>query len=161
MNTRIQVEHTITELVTGIDIVQEQILVAAGQPLSYTQQDVRINGHAFECRINAENPYTFMPSPGRIDYCHLPAGFGIRVDSHIESGYTVPPSYDSLIAKICVHAPTREQAIDKMQAALSESEIQGIDTNIALHQKLFADPEFNKGQVSIHYLSQWIAENIE
>ena len=161
MNTRIQVEHTITELVTGIDIVQEQILVAAGQPLSYTQQDVRINGHAFECRINAENPYTFMPSPGRIDYCHLPAGFGIRVDSHIESGYTVPPSYDSLIAKICVHAPTREQAIDKMQAALSEAEIQSIDTNIALHQKLFADPEFNKGQVSIHYLSQWIAENIE
>lgn len=160
MNTRVQVEHTITEMVTGIDIVQEQIRVAAGLELTHTQSDVVINGHAFECRINAENPMTFLPNAGRIDYCHMPAGFGVRVDSHIESNYTVPPSYDSLIAKICVHDVSREQALNKMQAALSEAKITGIDTNLSLHERLFKDVGFCEGQMSIHYLSEWIKENI-
>lgn len=160
MNTRVQVEHTITEMITGVDIVQEQIRVAAGLPLAHKQSDIKITGHAFECRINAENANTFLPNAGRIDYCHMPAGFGIRVDSHIESNYTVPPSYDSLIAKICVHDHSREQAIAKMQAALSEAQITGIDTNIGLHQRLFKDKVFCDGQMSIHYLSEWIQDNI-
>ncbi len=160
MNTRIQVEHPITEMVTGVDIVQEQIRVAAGLELAHKQSDIVINGHAFECRINAENPDTFLPNAGRIDYCHMPAGLGIRVDSHIESNYTVPPSYDSLIAKICVHDHSREAAIKKMQAALSEAQITGIDTNISLHERLFQDEAFCQGQVSIHYLTEWIKKNI-
>ena len=160
MNTRIQVEHTITEMVTGVDIVQEQIRVAAGLPLAHEQSDIIITGHAFECRINAENPNTFLPNAGRIDYCHMPAGLGIRVDSHVESNYVVPPSYDSLIAKICVHDASREQAIKKMQAALSEAQITGIDTNISLHERLFKDAGFCKGQMSIHYLAEWITDNI-
>ncbi|WP_440454724.1 acetyl-CoA carboxylase biotin carboxylase subunit [Psychrobacter sp. ASPA161_9] len=160
MNTRIQVEHPITEMVTGVDIVQEQIRVAAGLKLAHKQSDIVITGHAFECRINAENPDTFLPNAGRIDYCHMPAGLGIRVDSHIESNYTVPPSYDSLIAKICVHDHSREAAIKKMQAALSEAQITGIDTNISLHERLFKDEAFCQGQVSIHYLTEWIKENI-
>ncbi|WP_201616579.1 acetyl-CoA carboxylase biotin carboxylase subunit [Psychrobacter immobilis] len=160
MNTRIQVEHPITEMVTGVDIVQEQIRVAAGLELAHKQSDIVITGHAFECRINAENPVTFLPNAGRIDYCHMPAGLGIRVDSHIESNYTVPPSYDSLIAKICVHDHSREAAIEKMQAALSEAQITGIDTNISLHERLFKDEAFCQGQVSIHYLTEWIKENI-
>lgn len=160
MNTRIQVEHTITEMVTGVDIVQEQIRVAAGLALAHEQSDITITGHAFECRINAENPNTFLPNAGHIDYCHMPAGLGIRVDSHIESNYTVPPSYDSLIAKICVHDASRDQAIKKMQAALSEAQITGIDTNISLHERLFKDAGFCEGQISIHYLAKWITENI-
>ncbi len=160
MNTRIQVEHTITEMVTGVDIVQEQIRVAAGLPLAHEQSDIIITGHAFECRINAENPNTFLPNAGRIDYCHMPAGLGVRVDSHVESNYVVPPSYDSLIAKICVHDASREQAIKKMQAALSETQITGIDTNISLHERLFKDAGFCKGQMSIHYLAEWITDNI-
>ncbi|WP_299184896.1 acetyl-CoA carboxylase biotin carboxylase subunit [uncultured Psychrobacter sp.] len=160
MNTRIQVEHPITEMVTGVDIVQEQIRVAAGLELAHKQSDIVITGHAFECRINAENPDTFLPNAGRIDYCHMPAGLGIRVDSHIESNYTVPPSYDSLIAKICVYDQSREAAIKKMQAALSEAQITGIDTNISLHERLFKDEAFCQGQVSIHYLTDWIKENI-
>lgn len=160
MNTRIQVEHPITEMVTGVDIVQEQIRVAAGLELAHKQSDIVITGHAFECRINAENPDTFLPNAGRIDYCHMPAGLGIRVDSHIESNYTVPPSYDSLIAKICVHDHSRKAAIKKMQAALSEAQIIGIDTNISLHERLFKDAAFCQGQVSIHYLTEWIKENI-
>lgn len=160
MNTRIQVEHPITEMVTGVDIVQEQIRVAAGLELAHKQSDIVITGHAFECRINAENPDTFLPNAGRIDYCHMPAGLGIRVDSHIESNYTVPPSYDSLIAKICVHDHSREAAMKKMQAALSEAQITGIDTNISLHERLFKDEAFRQGQVSIHYLTEWIKENI-
>ena len=160
MNTRVQVEHPITEMVTGVDIVQEQIRVAAGLELSHKQSDIVITGHAFECRINAENPNTFLPNAGRIDYCHMPAGLGIRVDSHIESNYTVPPSYDSLIAKICVYDHSREAAIKKMQAALSEAQITGIDTNISLHERLFKDEAFRQGQVSIHYLTEWIKENI-
>ena len=160
MNTRIQVEHPITEMVTGVDIVQEQIRVAAGLKLAHKQSDIVITGHAFECRINAENPVTFLPNAGRIDYCHMPAGLGIRVDSHIESNYTVPPSYDSLIAKICVHDHSREAAMKKMQAALSEAQITGIDTNISLHERLFKDEAFCQGQVSIHYLTEWIKKNI-
>lgn len=160
MNTRIQVEHTITELVSGIDIVQAQITVAAGLPLPYNQQDVQLSGHAFECRINAENPYTFLPTPGKISYCRLPAGMGVRVDSHVETGATISPSYDSLVAKICVHAPNRAKAIQYMQAALSEAQIEGIDTNLALHKRLFEDEHFNQGEVSIHYLEQWIEQNI-
>ncbi|MGP5120642.1 acetyl-CoA carboxylase biotin carboxylase subunit [Psychrobacter alimentarius] len=160
MNTRVQVEHTITEMITGVDIVREQIRVAAGLLLAHKQSDIKITGHAFECRINAENANTFLPNAGRIDYCHMPAGFGIRVDSHVESNYTVPPSYDSLIAKICVHDHSREQAIAKMQAALSEAQITGIDTNIGLHQRLFKDKVFCDGQMSIHYLSEWIQDNI-
>ncbi|GAA0799284.1 acetyl-CoA carboxylase biotin carboxylase subunit [Psychrobacter piscatorii] len=160
MNTRVQVEHTITEMVTGVDIVREQIRIAAGLPLAYQQQDITISGHAFECRINAENPKTFLPNAGHINYCHLPAGFGVRVDSHIESNYTVPPTYDSLIAKICVQDESRAHAITKMQGALSEAQITGIDTNIELHQCLFADKGFCEGQMSIHYLEKWIKENI-
>ena len=160
MNTRVQVEHTITEMVTGVDIVREQIRIAAGLPLAYQQQDITISGHAFECRINAENPKTFLPNAGHINYCHLPAGFGVRVDSHIESNYTVPPTYDSLIVKICVQDESRAQALTKMQGALSEAQITGIDTNIGLHQRLFADKGFCEGQMSIHYLEKWIKENI-
>ena len=160
MNTRIQVEHTITELVSGIDIVQAQITVAAGLPLSYQQTDVKLSGHAFECRINAENPYTFLPTPGKISYCHLPAGMGVRVDSHVESGSVIPPSYDSLVAKICVYAADRATAVNYMQAALKEASIEGIDTNLALHKRLFEDKGFQEGEVSIHYLEQWIEQNI-
>lgn len=160
MNTRIQVEHTITELVSGIDIVQAQITVAAGLPLSYQQTDVKLSGHAFECRINAENPYTFLPTPGKISYCHFPAGMGVRVDSHVESGSVIPPSYDSLVAKICVYAADRATAVNYMQAALKEASIEGIDTNLALHKRLFEDKGFQEGEVSIHYLEQWIEQNI-
>lgn len=160
MNTRIQVEHTITELVSGIDIVQAQITVAAGLPLSYQQTDVKLSGHAFECRINAENPYTFLPTPGKISYCHFPAGMGVRVDSHVESGSVIPPSYDSLVAKICVYAADRATAVNYMQAALKEASIEGIDTNLALHKRLFEDKGFQEGEVSIHYLKQWIEQNI-
>ncbi|KPN71504.1 acetyl-CoA carboxylase biotin carboxylase subunit [Neisseria sp. 83E34] len=159
MNTRVQVEHPVTELVTGIDIVQEQLRIAAGLPLQYTQKDVQIKGHAFECRINAEDPYTFIPSPGLIESCHLPGGLGVRIDSHIYQGYRIPPNYDSLIGKVCVLGKTREQAIAKMLVALDELAITGIKTNTALHRDLFMDAGFQKGGVSIHYLEQWMAEH--
>lgn len=158
MNTRVQVEHPVTELITGIDIVQEQIRIASGLPLQYKQKDIQLKGHAFECRINAEDPYTFIPSPGIIDSCHLPGGFGVRVDSHIYQGYRVPSNYDSLIGKICVLGKTREQAIAKMLVALDELAITGIKTNTALHRDLFTDTGFQKGGVSIHYLEHWLAE---
>ncbi len=158
MNTRVQVEHPVTELVTGVDIVQEQIRIAAGLPLQYKQKDIVIEGHAFECRINAEDPYTFIPSPGCITSCHLPGGLGVRVDSHIYQGYRIPPNYDSLIGKICVYGKTREQAMAKMRVAISELTISGINTNAALHGDLFADPGFSQGSVSIHYLEQWLEE---
>ena len=161
MNTRVQVEHPVTELVTGIDIVQEQLRIAAGLPLQYKQKDVVIQGHAFECRINAEDPYTFIPSPGLIESCHLPGGLGVRVDSHIYQGYRIPPNYDSLIGKICVYGKTREQAIAKMRVALAELAITGIKTNTALHRDLFNDPGFCEGGVSIHYLEHWLAERKE
>lgn len=159
MNTRIQVEHPVTELVTGVDLIREQINVARGLPLPFTQADIQLSGHAFECRINAEHPFSFMPSAGTIDYCYLPNGNGIRVDSHIESGYRIPTHYDSLIAKLCVHAPNRELALQKMQSALTELTVTGIMTNKALHQRFLQDAGFAKGGVSIHYLAQWLEDN--
>ena len=156
MNTRVQVEHPVTELISGVDIVQEQLRVAAGEKLQYKQKDIVLEGHAFECRINAEDPYNFIPSPGLIESCHLPGGFGIRVDSHIYQGYRIPPNYDSLIGKICVHGKTREQAMAKMRVAMAELAITGIKTNADLHRNLFRDPGFSDGGVSIHYLEQWL-----
>ena len=158
MNTRVQVEHPVTELITGVDIVQEQLRVAAGLPLQYTQKDIAIEGHAFECRINAEDPYTFIPSPGVIESCHLPGGFGIRVDSHIYQGYRIPPNYDSLIGKICVHGKDRAQAMAKMRVAMAELAVDGIKTNAPLHRELFNDTGFAQGGVSIHYLEHWLEE---
>ena len=158
MNTRVQVEHPVTELITGVDIVQEQLRVAAGLPLQYKQKDIAIEGHAFECRINAEDPYTFIPSPGVIESCHLPGGFGIRVDSHIYQGYRIPPNYDSLIGKICVHGKDRAQAMAKMRVAMAELTVDGIKTNAPLHRELFNDTGFAQGGVSIHYLEHWLEE---
>lgn len=160
MNTRIQVEHPVTELVTGVDLIREQIKVASGFELSFGQNDITLTGHAFECRINAEHPFTFMPSAGKIDYCYLPNGNGVRVDSHIQSGYRIPTHYDSLIAKVCVHANTRALALAKMQSALTELTVTGILTNKALHQHFLADEGFAQGGVSIHYLTQWLEDNI-
>ncbi len=158
MNTRIQVEHPVTEMVTGIDIVQEQIRVAAGEKLRFRQKDIQPRGHAIECRINAEDPYKFTPSPGRITSYHPPGGPGIRVDSHVYQGYSVPPYYDSLIGKVIAYGDTREQAIRRMRIALSETVIEGIQTNIPLHRELLHDSRFVRGAVSIHYLEQKLAQ---
>lgn len=152
MNTRVQVEHPVTEMVTGIDIVKTQILLATGQKLPWKQKDIKINGHAIECRINAEDPKTFMPSPGIIKLWHPPGGIGVRYDSHIYSGYQVPPYYDSMIAKIICHASTREDAIKKMLGALEETVVDGIKTNIPLHQEIFQHFAFKKGGTDINYL---------
>lgn len=152
MNTRVQVEHPVTEMVTGIDIVKEQLCVASGEPLSVSQEDISITGHSFECRINAEDPATFLPSPGKVKLFHAPGGPGVRVDSHLYSGYTVPPFYDSLVAKLISHANTREQALVRMQIALDELLIDGMRSNIPLHRDLVRDREFQKGGVNIHYL---------
>ena len=152
MNTRIQVEHPVTEMVTGFDLIKEQLNIAAGNKLSITQDDITVKGHAFECRINAEDPKTFMPSPGKINYYHAPGGLGVRVDSHLYTGYSVPPYYDSMIAKIITYADTREEALMRMQSALEELLIEGIKTNTDLHRELVRDSEFRKGCVSIHYL---------
>ena len=154
MNTRVQVEHPVTEMITGVDIVKEQLLIAGGAPLSYAQEDIHFRGHAFECRINAEDPVTFMPSPGKIKMFHAPGGNGVRVDSHLYSGYSVPPHYDSLIAKLICHANTRETALKRTQIALDEMLIDGIRCNIPLHQDLVRDAEFHKGCVNIHYLEK-------
>jgi acetyl-CoA carboxylase, biotin carboxylase subunit len=154
MNTRIQVEHPVTELVTGIDIVKEQIRIAAGLPLRLKQKDIEIRGHAIECRINAEDPDNFTPSPGTIQYYHAPGGPGIRVDSHIYSSYRVPPYYDSLIGKIIAHGEDRNTAIVRMKNALEEMVIEGIRTNQTLHQKILNDPLFQAGAVNIHYLEE-------
>lgn len=154
MNTRVQVEHPVTEMVTGIDIVCEQLLMAGGQPLRYTQADVQWHGHAIECRINAEDPRTFIPSPGRIDQFHPPGGAGIRVESHLYSGYVVPPYYDSMIGKLIAHGDTRESAIARMRMALSELVIDGIKTNIPLHQDIMNDANFQRGGTNIHYLEK-------
>jgi acetyl-CoA carboxylase biotin carboxylase subunit len=158
MNTRIQVEHPVTEMVTGVDIVQEQIRVAAGERLSVRQKDIEIRGHAIECRINAEDPFRFTPSPGRITSYHPPGGPGIRVDTHIYQGYTVPPNYDSLIGKVIAYGEDRDQAIRRMRIALSEMAIEGIQTNIPLHQELLLDNRVIKGGVNIHYLEQKLAQ---
>ena len=152
MNTRIQVEHPITEMITGIDLVKEQIRVAAGFPLRYRQVDVQIKGHAIECRINAEDPKNFIPCPGKVTAYHAPGGFGVRMDSHLYSGYTVPPYYDSLIGKLIIHDEERKGAISQMKNALEELVIEGIKTNISLHLSIMNDEDFKKGAQNIHYL---------
>ena len=157
MNTRVQVEHPVTELVTGIDIVQMQIRIAAGEKLPFTQRNITMRGHSIECRINAEDPVKFIPSPGRITMWHPPGGPGVRVDSHAYTNYFVPPNYDSMIGKIIVHGDTREQALARMRIALSETVIEGIQTNIPLHRELMADAKFIEGGTDIHYLEQWMA----
>ena len=156
MNTRVQVEHPVTELVTGIDIVQMQIRVAAGEKLPFTQRQIQLRGHAIECRVNAEDPYKFTPSPGRITTWHAPGGPGVRVDSHVYSNYVVPPNYDSMIGKIITHGDTREQALARMSIALSETVVEGIQTNISLHRELMVDAKFVAGGTSIHYLEGWL-----
>lgn len=152
MNTRVQVEHPVSEMVTGVDIVKEQILVASGQPLSITQDDVVIRGHSIECRINAEDPKTFMPSPGTVTFFHAPGGNGVRVDSHLYSGYKVPPNYDSLVGKLITYGATRDEALARMRNALDELVVDGIKTNTPLHRDLVRDEGFCKGSVNIHYL---------
>ena len=157
MNTRLQVEHPITEAITGIDIVREQIKIAAGEPLSVTQDDIRLQGHAVECRINAENATTFMPSPGKITRYHQPGGPGVRVDSHIFNDYRVPPYYDSLIAKVITHGEDREQALQRMSGALREMVVDGIDTNIPLQQRIVDDAAFRRQPLDIHYLERQLS----
>jgi acetyl-CoA carboxylase biotin carboxylase subunit len=157
MNTRVQVEHPVTELVTGVDIVQEQLWIASGEKLRYQQKDIELKGHAIECRINAEHPYTFVPSPGRLTTWHPPGGPGIRVDSHVFAGYMVPPHYDSMIGKLLAYGKTRDQAIARMRGALLEMAVEGINTNIPLHQDLMNDRAFQEGGSSIHYLEQKLA----
>ncbi|MEL0081677.1 MAG: acetyl-CoA carboxylase biotin carboxylase subunit [Gammaproteobacteria bacterium] len=152
MNTRVQVEHPVTEAITGIDIIKEQLKIAAGEPLTYQQQDIEIRGHAIECRINAEDPDTFLPAPGRINHYHAPGGPGVRMDSHLYSGYTVPPHYDSMIGKLIVHGEDRDGAVGRMQAALGELIIDGIASNVALHQRILANPRFRAGDLTIHFL---------
>lgn len=154
MNTRLQVEHTVTEMITGLDLVQQQIFVAAGQKLQFRQKDIELRGHAIECRINAEDPYNFIPSPGTISRFHMPGGPGVRIDTHAYGGYVVPPHYDSMIGKLITHGATREQAIARMRIALSEMYVEGIKTNIPLHADLMADTAFHLGGTSIHYLEQ-------
>ena len=161
MNTRIQVEHPVTEMISGVDIVQEQIRVAAGEKLRFRQRDLDFRGHAIECRINAEDPFTFVPFPGRITFYHPPGGPGIRVDSHVYQGYTVPQHYDSMVAKVIAYGDTRDQAIRRMRIALSEMSIEGIKTNIALHQELMYDAGFIKGGTNIHYLEKRLAAKNE
>jgi len=156
MNTRLQVEHPVTEETTGIDIVQEQIRIAQGLPLTFSQADVQVQGHAFECRINAEDPFTFVPSPGVIADWLIPGGKGVRVDSHVSHGVVVPPHYDSMIGKVICHGATRAEAIARMQVALSEMRVTGIKTNVPLHQALFADPGLISGGTDIHYLERWL-----
>ncbi|MBF24763.1 MAG: acetyl-CoA carboxylase biotin carboxylase subunit [Pusillimonas sp.] len=158
MNTRIQVEHTVTEMVTGIDLVAQQIRIAAGEKFTLRQKDVQFRGHAIECRINAEDPFKFTPSPGKIINWHPPGGMGVRMDSHVFSGYTIPPHYDSMIAKLITYGDTREQAIARMDIALSEMVVEGIQTNIPLHRELMQDARFVEGGTSIHYLEHKLSQ---
>jgi acetyl-CoA carboxylase, biotin carboxylase subunit len=157
MNTRLQVEHPITEMVCGIDLVREQIRIAAGAELGYGQADIRFSGHAIECRINAEDPVTFMPTPGRVTAFHAPGGLGVRVDSALYAGYFVPPYYDSMVAKLIVHAPTRRDAINRLRRALDEFAVLGIQTTIPLHQRIVDDADFQAGDYTIHWLEQFVA----
>ncbi len=157
MNTRLQVEHPVTEMVCNVDLVREQIRIAAGQPLGYTQEEIRFEGHAIECRINAEDPETFVPNPGRVTVFHPPGGLGVRIDSALYAGYVVPPYYDSMVAKLIVHAPTRPEAIARMRRALDEFVISGIKTVIPLHQRILADPGFQAGDYTIHWLERFVA----
>jgi acetyl-CoA carboxylase biotin carboxylase subunit len=158
MNTRIQVEHPVSELITGVDLIREQIRVAAGEKLAYTQDDIVIRGHAIECRINAENPDNFMPSPGTIGSCHMPGGPGVRVDSHVYDDYKVPPNYDSMIGKLITHGENRDVAIARMRMALDETVLDGIKTNVPLHQWLLKDAGWLKGGFNIHYLEKRLSE---
>jgi acetyl-CoA carboxylase biotin carboxylase subunit len=159
MNTRLQVEHPVTEMITGIDLVIEQIRIASGAPLSFAQDDVRFEGHAIECRINAEHPETFMPSPGRINQFHQPGGLGVRVDSGAYAGYVIPPYYDSLIGKLIVHARTRNECLMRLKRALSEFVIEGIDTTIPLFSKLIAEPDIVNGSYDIHWLENYLKKS--
>lgn len=161
MNTRIQVEHPVTERVTGIDLVRQQILIATGKELEYRQEDIRLKGHAIECRINAEDPETFMPSPGTIERFHPPGGPGIRIDSHIYDGYRVPPNYDSMIGKIIAYAQDRRTSIARMQVALAETILTGVKSNIPLQQRILSDLGFQEGGQNIHYLERRLAETRE
>ncbi len=156
MNTRVQVEHPVTEYITHVDIVQQQIRIAAGEKLTFTQKQVEFKGHSIECRINAEDPFKFTPSPGRITTWHAPGGPGVRVDSHAYTNYMVPPYYDSMIGKIIVHGDTREHALARMRTALSEMVVEGISTNVALHREVMQDPQFIQGGTNIHYLEAWL-----
>ena len=157
MNTRIQVEHPVTEMVTGCDLVAEQIRIAAGEPLSWRQEDIEIRGHAVECRINAEDPRTLMPCPGTIEHFHAPGGPGVRVDSHVYTGYAVPPYFDSMIGKLITHGPSRDSALARMRTALSEIVVSGIGTNVALQQEIIGDAAFRAGGTDIHYLEKKLA----
>ena len=157
MNTRLQVEHPVTEMICGVDLVREQIRVAAGNALGYTQSDIQFNGHAIECRITAEDPETFVPSPGRVTAYHAPGGLGVRIDSALYAGYFVPPFYDSMIGKLIVHAPSRPEAISRLRRALDEFAIAGIKTTIPLHQKIVEAPEFLAGDYTIHWLERFVA----
>lgn len=161
MNTRLQVEHPVTEMVTGVDLVKEQLLVAAGEKLSLRQQDIQMHGHAIECRINAEDPKNFTPSPGTVTHYHPPGGPGVRVDSHLYSGYRVPPYYDSMIGKVIVYGNDRAMAIARMRTALSEIVIEGIKTNVPLHRDIFVDAAFQAGGTNIHYLEKKLEETSE
>ena len=161
MNTRLQVEHPVTEMVCNVDLVREQIRIAAGQQLGYTQADVVFRGHAIECRVNAEDPETFMPTPGRIQAFHAPGGLGVRVDSALYAGYVVPPYYDSLVAKLIVHAPTRPEAIARLRRALDEFAVLGIKTTLPLHQRIIEDPAFQAGDYTIHWLEQFVGRGKE
>lgn len=158
MNTRVQVEHPVTEYVTGVDIIREQIKIAAGERLTLRQKDIVVKGAAVECRINAEDPFNFRPSPGKVTLWHMPGGPGVRLDSHVYAGYTVPPNYDSMIGKLICYGDTREEALARMRVALSETVVDGITTNIALHRQILADAEFNLGGTSIHYLEKRLNE---
>ena len=159
MNTRLQVEHPVSEMISGLDLVREQIRIAAGQPLGYTQDDVALSGHAIECRITAEDPETFTPSPGRVEMFHPPGGLGVRVDSALYAGYRVPPHYDSLIAKLISYGKTREEAIARMKRALHEFVITGVKTTIPLHQRILEAPDFVDGNYTIHWLERFVAGN--
>ncbi|GAN85479.1 acetyl-CoA carboxylase biotin carboxylase subunit [Komagataeibacter intermedius] len=161
MNTRLQVEHPVTEMVCDVDLVREQIRIAAGEPLGYSQPDITFSGHAIECRINAEDPQTFMPTPGTITVYHPPGGLGVRIDSALYAGYRVPPYYDSMIAKLIVRAPTRLEAIERMRRALDEFVIEGVRTVIPLHRKILEDPQFRKGDYTIHWLENFVARQQE
>jgi len=160
MNTRLQVEHPITEMLCGVDLVREQIRIADGAPLGFTQHDIEFRGHAIECRITAEDPKTFAPSPGKVVAYHAPGGLGVRVDSALYAGYQVPPYYDSMIAKLIVHAPTRLEAIARLRRSLDEFAVVGIATTIPLHRRLVDDPEFEAGEYTIHWLERFVAEHI-
>ncbi|MCG8545547.1 MAG: acetyl-CoA carboxylase biotin carboxylase subunit, partial [Alphaproteobacteria bacterium] len=159
MNTRLQVEHPVSEMISGIDLVREQIRVAAGGALPVSQEELTLSGHSIECRINAEHPETFVPSPGRISDFHAPGGLGVRVDSALYSGYAVPPYYDSLVAKLVVHGKTRNECLMRLRRALEEFVIGGIDTTIPLHEKLMSDPAFLNGEYHIHWLEEWLERN--